>query len=83
VSVKIPTRLHHEENRVFPLLAESLQPSDWVEIITHCHWFCGMQAEPWNGAGYAGLAQWQYQRASEASPDRPSDLERCPVRDYG
>lgn len=77
------TLLHHEENRVFPLLAESLQPSDWVEITTHCHWCCGMQEEPWDGGGYSVVAQRLYQPVGDTSPDRPSDLDRCPVCDYG
>lgn len=77
------TLLYHEENGIFPLLVESLQPSDWVEITTHCHWLCGMQAEPWGGGGYAMVAQRLHQRASDTSPSGPSSVERCPVCDYG
>jgi len=75
--------MRREETEMFPWLVASLQPADWVELVTACHWLCGMPEEAVDYSEHATVRQQVRRRVQATSHGQAVTKEPCPVCDYG
>lgn len=70
-----------EEAEAFPALERELRPADWIELITACHWRCGLTAPPLDEPGYDALRRRIVHEAGGFWPAGTATDLRCPVCD--
>ncbi|PWG60936.1 hemerythrin domain-containing protein [Sediminicurvatus halobius] len=70
-----------EEAEAFPALERDLRPADWIELITACHWRCGLSSPPLDEPGYDALRRRIEHEAGGFWPAGTATDLRCPVCD--
>lgn len=70
-----------EETAVFPALEQHLRASDWLELVTACHWRCGLTEVHPERSEYAVLRRRIVHEAGGLWPVGVDAAQRCPVCD--
>lgn len=70
-----------EEAEAFPALERRLRAADWIELVTACHWRCGLTAPRLDEPGYDALRRRIVREAGGFWPAAVDRTRRCPVCD--
>lgn len=70
-----------EEAEAFPALERRLRAADWIEMVTACHWRCGLTAPRLDEPGYEALRRRIVREAGGFWPATVDQTQRCPVCD--